>query len=165
MQLHVWRHPDAPRFCQRGEGPHSSHVYQSQTNNARSVYDRFMRSPRQFFVYIMSNGPRSATHYTGITGNLAHRVWQHKNHLVTGFTSRYNLTRLVYYEMFFHPALAIAREKEIKGWRREKKLKLIQAMNPQWNDLAAGWEERYKPDGCEIPRPAGNSAGLRDDGF
>jgi putative endonuclease len=74
-----------------------------------------MRPPKQFFVYIMTNGPKSAVLYTGITGNLPRRVWQHKNKLIPGFTSRYNLTSLVYYERFFYPDAAIAREKEIKG--------------------------------------------------
>jgi len=124
-----------------------------------------MRPPKQSFVYIMSNGPRSASLYTGITGNIMRRVWQHKNHLIPGFTSRYNLTRLVYYEAFSYPDAAIARENEIKGWRREKKLKLIQSINPQWNDLAEHWQNLYKPAaGREVPRPAGESAGLRDDG-
>jgi putative endonuclease len=117
-----------------------------------------MRPPRQFFVYIMSNGPRSASIYAGITGNLPQRVWQHKRKVNPGFTSRYNLTRLVYYEAFAYPDAAIAREKEIKGWRREKRLRLIHAMNPQWPDLAERWPNQYKPeravDGCEIPRPA-----------
>jgi putative endonuclease len=106
-----------------------------------------MRQPRQFFVYIMSNGPRSGTIYTGITGNLTQRVWQHKNKLGSGFTSRYNLTYLVYYETFAYPDAAIAREKEIKGWRREKKMRLIQSMNPRWHDLAERWQDQYKPVG------------------
>ena len=98
-----------------------------------------------------------------------------------GFTSRYNLTRLVYYEESVYPDAAIDREKEIKGWRREKKLRLIQSMTPQWRDLAEGWQDRYKPapavDGGEIPirraryarllragsPPAGENAGVRDD--
>jgi putative endonuclease len=79
-----------------------------------------MRPPKQFFVYIMTNGPKSAVLYTGITGNLVRRVWQHKNKLAPGFTSRYNLTQLVYYQLFFYPDAAIDREKEIKGWRRSK---------------------------------------------
>jgi putative endonuclease len=98
-----------------------------------------MRPPKQFFVYIMTNGPKPAVLYTGITGNLPHRVWQHKNKLIPGFTSRYNLTRLVYYERFFYPDAAIDREKEIKGWRRGKKIKLIESMNPRWEDLAKDW--------------------------
>ena len=84
----------------------------------------------------MTNAPKPAVLYTGITGNLPHRIWQHKNKLIPGFTSRYNLTCLVYYERFFYPDAAIAREKEIKGWRREKKIKLIESMNPRWDDLA-----------------------------
>jgi putative endonuclease len=72
-------------------------------------------------------------------------VWQHKNKVIPGFTSRYNLTRLIYYEEFSYPDAAIAREKEIKCWRREKKLKLIGAMNPHWNDLAKDWRMRTSP--------------------
>jgi putative endonuclease len=127
-----------------------------------------MRKPKQFFVYIMTNNPRSAVLYTGITGDLHHRVWQHKNKLLPGFTSRYNLTRLVYYELFYCPDAAIDREKEIKGWRREKKIKLINSMNPRWDDLAKDWQNLYKPEtACrrEIPRPADDNAGLRDDAF
>lgn len=94
----------------------------------------------------MTNRPRSHVLYTGITGNLGHRVFQHKNKLVAGFTSRYNLTRLVYYECFVSPSAAITREKEIKGWRRNKKIRLIESMNPHWHDLAESWTEQYKPD-------------------
>ena len=126
-----------------------------------------MRPPKQFFVYIMTNGPKPAVLYAGITGNLPRRVWQHKNKLIPGFTSRYNLSCLVYYEPFFYPDAAIAREKEIKGWRRSKKIKLIESMNPKWEDLAKDWGSEYKPDSAavarEIPRPAGENAGLRDD--
>src|ERR1700688_1067134 len=124
-----------------------------------------MRPPKQFFVYIMTNGPKSAVLYTGITGNLPHRVWQHKNKLIPGFTSRYHLTRLVYYERFFYPDTAIDREKEIKGWRRSKKINLIESMNPRWEDLAKDWGDVYKAepaaDQGEIPRPAGKNAWLR----
>ena len=126
-----------------------------------------MRPPKQFFVYIMTNGPKAAVLYAGITGNLRRRVWQHKSKLLPGFTRRYNLTRLVYYESFVYPDAAIAREKEMKGWRRSKKIKLIESMNPRWDDLAKDWENAYKPglaaDQKEIPRPAGENAGLRDD--
>ena len=62
-----------------------------------------MRPPKQFFVYIMTNSPKSAVLYTGVTGNLVRRVWQHKQKLIPGFTSRYNLTCLVYFERFFYP--------------------------------------------------------------
>ena len=118
-----------------------------------------MRKPKQFYVYIMTNRPRSHVLYIGIAGNLPRRVFEHKNKLVAGFTWRYNLTRLVYYESFAYPYAAIDREKEIKGWRRSKKIRLIESMNPHWYDLAAHWTEVYKPDNAEqdprqIPHPA-----------
>ena len=93
----------------------------------------------------MTNSPKAAILYTGITSDLVRRVWQHKNKLVLGFTSRYNLTHLVYYECFVYPDAAIAREKEIKGWRRTKKTALIESMNPRWADLAWDWQHQYKP--------------------
>ncbi len=115
----------------------------------------------------MTNGPKPAVLYTGITGNLPRRVWQHKNKLTPSFTGRYNLTQLVYYERFFYPDAAIDREREIKGWRRSKKIKLIESMNPRWEDLAKNWGNEYKPEPAvverEIPRPAGETAGLRND--
>jgi len=104
-----------------------------------------MRPSRRFFVYIMTNGPKGATLYIGITGDLRRRVWQHKNKAAPGFTSRYNLTKLVYYEHFIYPDAAIDREKEIKGWRRSKKIALIESMNPRWEDLAQGWYDVYSP--------------------
>ena len=109
---------------------------------------------RRFFVYIMTNRPRSHVLYTGVTGNLPHRVFQHKNKLVAGFTSRYNLTRLVYYEEFVYPDAAINREKEIKGWRRSKKIRLIESMNLQWHDLAERWTNVYRPDATQA-QPGG----------
>jgi len=107
----------------------------------------------------MTNGPESAVLYTGITGDLRRRVWQHKNKRTPGFTSRYNLTRPVYCEQFVYPDSAIAREKEIKGWRRSKKVALIESMNPRWEDLAARWYDPYRPD-TPVRREI---AGLRDD--
>jgi putative endonuclease len=104
-----------------------------------------MRSPKRFYVYIMTNRPRPHVLYTGVTGNLPHRVFQHKNKLAPGFTSRYNLTRLVYYEEFVYPDAAINREKEIKGWRRIKKIRLVETINPQWDDMAESWRKMYKP--------------------
>jgi len=104
-----------------------------------------MSKNRRFFLYIMTNRPRSHILYTGIRGNLPHRVFQHKNKLVPGFTSRYNLTRLVYYEEFVYPDAAINHEREIKGWRRSKKILLIESMNPHWDDLSEKWKDIYKP--------------------
>ena len=74
-----------------------------------------MLKPKRFWVYIMTNRPRSHVLYTGITSDLPQRAFQHKNKLLPGFTSHYNLTRLAYYEMFYRAGDAIAREKQIKG--------------------------------------------------
>ena len=126
-----------------------------------------MRQPKQFSVYVMTNVQRSHVLYIGVTGKLVRPVWEHKNKSHPGFTSRYNLNRLVYYEHFVYPDAAIAREKEIKGWRRSKKIALIESLNPHWHDLAEQWYDPYRPEGVgaprEIPRPAGENAGLRDD--
>ncbi len=82
---------------------------------------------------------RNGTLYTGITNDLERRVYEHKHKLVKGFTSKYNLMRLVYYEDTDDVSAAIAREKQIKGWLRRKKLALIESMNPEWKDLSDGW--------------------------
>ena len=73
--------------------------------------------------------------YTGVTNNLELRVWEHRNGVVRGFTKQYKVDRLVYYEDFPDARSAIAREKEIKAWRREKKNDLVQTLNPDWEDL------------------------------
>jgi putative endonuclease len=105
-----------------------------------------MRKGNRFYVYIMTNVSRSHVLYTGTTGNLPRRVFEHKNKTMPGFTSRYNLTRLVYYQSFAFPDVAIDREKEIKGWRRGKKIRLIESMNPHWYDLAERWMDIHKPE-------------------
>jgi putative endonuclease len=77
--------------------------------------------------------------YVGVTNGLQKRAFQHKSKLIPGFTQKYNLFKLVYFEVFADIRVAIAREKEIKGWLRSKKLALITAKNPQWKDLAESW--------------------------
>jgi putative endonuclease len=91
---------------------------------------------RSYFVYIMSN--ESKMLYVGVTNDLQKRVFQHKFKLIPGFTQKYNLYKLVYFEEFGDIRAAIAREKEIKGWLRSKKVSLIVGKNPQWKDLAEG---------------------------
>ena len=86
-----------------------------------------------YFVYIMTN--KSQTLYTGVTNNLLKRVYQHKNKLIDGFSKKYNITILIYYETHQDIRAAIAREKQIKGWLRKKKIALIESMNPEWKDL------------------------------
>jgi putative endonuclease len=100
-----------------------------------------MEFMKTYYVYILAS--KSGTLYTGITSNLFRRVSEHKDHILPGFTSKYNVNRLLYYETFGTPDQAIKREKQIKGWRREKKIKLIDSTNPQWNDLAESWYDSY----------------------
>jgi putative endonuclease len=90
---------------------------------------------KAFYVYMMTNRSRVVL-YTGITNSLVRRVWQHQDGEIEGFTKTYKVNRLVYYERFDGPRNAIAREKEIKGWRREKKNALIERTNPKWMDLS-----------------------------
>lgn len=92
---------------------------------------------RDFFVYIPASPSR--TLYVGVTGDLERRVYEHKLKLVPGFTAKYGVTRLIHMETYAKIDDAIAREKEIKGWRREKKLALIETQNPNWWDLSHGW--------------------------
>ena len=92
---------------------------------------------REYYVYIMTN--KSRTLYTGMTNDLERRVHEHKHKLVKGFTSKYNITFLVWYEEFDDVQQAIEGEKRIKGWLRSKKIDLIESMNPEWKDLAKGW--------------------------
>ena len=93
---------------------------------------------REYYVYIMTN--RSRTLYTGVTNDLARRVYEHKTKQIPGFTQRYNITQLVYYEATPDVRSAIEREKQIKGWLRAKKIALIESMNPGWRDLSQDWE-------------------------
>jgi putative endonuclease len=95
---------------------------------------------RSYHVYIMAN-KRNGTIYTGVTNSLVRRVYEHKEKLTPGFTSRYRLNRLVYFEETNDVRIAISREKQIKGLLRRKKTVLIESMNPKWNDLSEGWYE------------------------
>jgi putative endonuclease len=90
---------------------------------------------KTLYVYMMTNRSRVVL-YTGITNDLARRVWEHQNGEIKGFTKANNVNRLVYYETFDKPNDAIAREKEIKGWRRSKKNSLVETLNPKWTDLS-----------------------------
>jgi putative endonuclease len=92
---------------------------------------------RIFYVYILAN--RNRRLYIGITNNLIRRLFEHRAGIKTGFAHRYNIHRLVYWESTGDPRTAIAREKQLKGWRREKKVCLIETLNPDWEDLSIGW--------------------------
>jgi putative endonuclease len=94
---------------------------------------------KTYFVYIMSN--RSKMLYTGVTNDVEMRAFQHKSKSIPGFTQKYNLYKLVYFERFGHVRDAIRREKQIKGWLRRKKVALIESLNPKWADLV---EDHFK---------------------
>jgi putative endonuclease len=89
---------------------------------------------KQPCVYILASQQRG-TLYIGVTSDLIKRVWQHKNHLVPGFTRKYDVSLLVWYEVHNEMLSAIAREKQIKEWRRQWKTELIETLNPEWRDL------------------------------
>ena len=91
-----------------------------------------------YYTYILLNKSNKVI-YVGITNSLFRRVKEHKDKKIEGFTKKYNIDKLVYYEMFYHPQNAIAREKQIKGWKREKKDEFIKKMNPELKDLSEGW--------------------------
>jgi putative endonuclease len=95
---------------------------------------RLVKMKHQYYVYILSN-KNNTTLYTGVTNDLKRRVFGHKNKLVDGFSKRYNLTHLVYYEMCSAVESAILREKQLKAGSRQKKINLINTMNPEWRDL------------------------------
>jgi len=95
-----------------------------------------MPGSKTYYVYIMAN--QSRTLYVGITNNIRRRVCQHREKLVEGFTNRYKIDTLVYVESFGDALTAIEREKQIKRWRRDKKLQLIAQSNPEWHDLSDG---------------------------
>ena len=124
-------------------------------------------SQRTYWVYIMTN--HSGTLYTGVTGNLSRRVHEHRHRQVPGFATRSKIDQLVYAESFSEVRDAIAREKQIKAWRRSHKVALIDTANPEWNDLGEEWfgptdamepGSSVMPENCvnaddEIPRPSG----------
>ena len=93
---------------------------------------------RQYYVYILTNRKQGVL-YTGVTNNLERRMYEHKNKRIPGFASKYNLKRLVYFEETIDVNAAIAREKQVKGWLRKKKVALIESQNPGWKDLSEEW--------------------------
>ena len=96
------------------------------------------KTVHQYYVYILSN-KKNGTLYIGVTNNLERRMFQHKNKLVEGFSKKYDLTKLMYFEIFQYIEKAIEREKRLKKWKRQWKINLIEEKNPNWNDLASDW--------------------------
>ena len=118
----------------------------------------------EFWVYILTS--RTGTLYVGVTGDIGTRVLQHKIDSFEGFTKKYKVHRLVYYESYEHVMTAIRREKQLKGWRREKKIALIEKVNPRWMDLAENWGRKMRFRGQSLKENAltrhGRRTHLRD---
>ncbi|MEK7187867.1 MAG: GIY-YIG nuclease family protein [Patescibacteria group bacterium] len=93
---------------------------------------------KQFAIYVITN-PADTVLYTGVTNNLERRVYEHKQKLIPGFSSKYNLNKLIYFETGSDIRSAIVREKQIKSWSRAKKIALINSVNSQWKDLSIDW--------------------------
>ena len=89
---------------------------------------------KQYYIYIVTNKTNTVL-YTGVASNLKKRIWEHKEKIVKGFTEKYNINKLIYFEIFNDPENAILREKQIKAGSRNKKIKLIKEINPEWKDL------------------------------
>ena len=89
---------------------------------------------KQYYVYILASG-KNGTLYIGITSDLIRRIWEHKNGIIEGFSNKYNVDKLVYYEIFDDPENAIKREKRLKSYKRQWKIDLIEKSNPAWKDL------------------------------
>ena len=103
----------------------------------RGIQYFMAKLPSHYYVYILTNGAR--TLYVGVSKDLMRRVYEHKHKLGGGFTAKYNVNWLAYYEEVSDIRSAIEREKQIKGWRRSKKIELIEGFNPDWKDLSLGW--------------------------
>ena len=93
---------------------------------------------KDYYIYIMTN--KSRTLYIGVSNNLGRRVYEHKNKMIEGFSKKYNLTKLVYYETFNSVGDAIRREKQLKNWQRQWKINLIESKNKEWKDLSIEFE-------------------------
>ena len=109
---------------------------------SQSVRHSRAMAERLYYVYILASASRVL--YTGVTNDLNRRVQQHKQKQIAGFTQRYNVTQLMHYEVFSDVRLAIAREKQVKAWRREKRVALISERNPHWRDLSEEWSSQQK---------------------
>ena len=97
-----------------------------------------MSEDKKYYIYLLTNWNNKVM-YIGVTSNLTKRIYEHKNKLVKGFTEKYKINKLVYFEETTDVMTALQREKEIKKWRREKKNQLVNQVNPEWKDLSLGW--------------------------
>ena len=118
----------------------------------------------RYYVYLLTNW-NDKVMYVGVTNNLERRIYEHKNKLIKGFTEKYNVNKLVYFEETQDVTAAIEREKKIKKWRRKKKNQLVNLMNPKWDDLSSGWKRFLaEPAPSKIPQSL-RSFGMTSEGL
>jgi putative endonuclease len=117
-----------------------------------------MRERKTYAVYIMAS--RSLNFYIDMSSNLYRLVWQHKHHTFEGFTAKYHIERLLYYETFDDVIKAIAREKQLKGWSRVKKIALIKTINAMWMDLSDEWYRTAEP-ALSLPKGPSTPSAVR----
>jgi putative endonuclease len=143
-RMDPYTHPGGQRTAVTDTTHNHCHPEEVQAFAKRRPADEgsMYSSPSVYYVYIMTN--RSKTLYTGVTGDLEKRVFEHKQGIKGEFAARYKIDRLVYLERFGDIRAAIAREQQIKGWLRSKKIALIVSMNPEWKDLSEGWFLRHQ---------------------
>jgi putative endonuclease len=127
---------------------------------SKDPYFHMYRERKTYCVYVM--GSLTGTLYIGITSNLMKRVFQHKFHRIDGFTDQYDVERFLYRESFDDVHKAIARERQLKGWRRSKKIALIELVNPHWLDLAGDWFPGMKDSGKDSGKGRGASTAQND---
>jgi len=130
----------------RRKRPNNERACKTVIPSRRSAARDLATVVKAYYVYMMTNRSRVVL-YTGVTNDLARRVWEHQNGAVMGFTKQYRLTILVYHETYSDIGDAIDREKQIKGWRRSKKNTLVETLNPKWIDLSPTLYQQ-----CEVPR-------------
>jgi putative endonuclease len=117
------------------EAQHSYPRHSELVSESQNQYNKVMNAEKQYYVYILTNKFNKVL-YIGVTNDLVRRIFQHKNKLVEGFSKKYNLTKLAYYETTSDIKSAIRREKQLKNWHRDWKINLITQSNPEWRDLS-----------------------------
>jgi putative endonuclease len=115
-------------------------VVRARRGNSEWNEESFLRGVFMYYVYILANWSNKVL-YTGVTNDLERRVYEHKNKLIKGFTEKYNVNKLVYFDTTTDVRAAIEREKQIKGWTRHKKDDLVNSINPQWKDLSENFSK------------------------
>ena len=163
-------HPEqTPQYSHPERRLHRAAVAEGPIENLKRLFDEPSRmylevlleralNPYADYLYVYIVASKGKTLYIGVTNQLIHRIYQHKTKINKGFTENYHCTKLVYFEIHYSPSEAIAREKQLKGWSRMKKMRLIENLNPPWVDLSAflpEWENEDEVSNGSLGSPPG----------